>query len=82
LKAFPKRTLISIGTYGFIKTKEEQKPWIAFLEKVISVLNPKGIIVYGPHPNKIFHQFENRTKFYYYNSWTKSFFDKRKEKNK
>jgi hypothetical protein len=26
LKAFPKRTLISIGTYGFIKTKEEQKP--------------------------------------------------------
>lgn len=46
-KAIPKNSLIAIGTYGSIKTKEEKNLWLNEIIKIIETLTPKGIIVYG-----------------------------------
>lgn len=50
LNAIPKDTLIAIGTYGFIKTNKEQNVWFEHINKIIDVLKPKGLIVYGSLP--------------------------------
>lgn len=69
LSAIPKHCLIAIGTHGFIKEIPEKAEWYCFLEKVIKTLEPSGIIVYGNLSGKIFKEFEDKCKFYYYKPW-------------
>ena len=69
LSAIPKHTLIAIGTHGFIKEIPQKAEWYCFLEKIIKELEPSGIIVYGKLSGKIFEEFEERCKFYYYEPW-------------
>lgn len=70
LSAIPKHSLISIGTYGFIKEKQQQAEWYCFIDDIIKELEPSGIIVYGTLPKKILDAFGNLTKFYFYDSWS------------
>ena len=69
LAAIPKHTLIAIGTHGFIKEIPAKAEWFCFLEKIISTLEPSGIIVYGKLSGKIFEDFEGKCHFYYYEPW-------------
>ena len=69
LSAIPKHTLIAVGTHGFIKETYKKAEWYCFLEKIISTLEPSGIIVYGKLSGNIFKDFEEKCKFYYYEPW-------------
>ena len=69
LSAIPKHTLIAVGTHGFIKETYKKAEWYCFLEKIISALEPSGIIVYGKLSGNIFKDFEEKCKFYYYEPW-------------
>lgn len=53
LKSIPKNNLIAIGTYGFIKTIDEQNVWFENLLKIIESLEPSGIVIYGTLPKDI-----------------------------
>ena len=54
LEAYPKHTLISIGTNGFIKSKENRIIFERQMNKVIEELEPSGICVYGKDLHEIF----------------------------
>ena len=75
LSAIPKKSLIAIGTHGFIKEKNQKAEWFCFIDKIINILEPKGIIVYGSMNGKIFDAFKDRCDFYYFEPWI--YFDKR-----
>jgi len=47
-------SIITISTYGFIKTLKEKYFYWKGLIKLIEVLNPKTIIVYGSMNQNIF----------------------------
>lgn len=69
LSAIPQNTLIAIGTHGFIKEKYKKAEWYCFIEKVIDVLHPAGIVVYGNLNGTIFDKFKETCKFYCYEPW-------------
>lgn len=50
LEAIPKNELIAIGTYGCIKTVEQQNVWFEELLHIIDIINPSGIVIYGSLP--------------------------------
>lgn len=71
LKAIPQNTLIAFGTYGFIKTIQEQQTWFDTLHEVINHLNPTGVVVYGSFPDD-FKRWMNlyQVPVYLYESYT------------
>lgn len=69
LSAIPRRTLIAVGTHGFIKYKYEKYEWYCFLEKVLKELEPSGIVVYGSLRDPIFDDLRQATTFYCYEPW-------------
>lgn len=75
LDAIPKHSLIAVGTYGFIKERQQKAEWFCCLETIIKSLEPTGIIVYGTLNGKMFDKFKEHTKFYFYDSWS----DKRRK---
>ena len=79
LAAIPKHSLVSIGTHGFIKEIPQKAEWYCFLEKIIKQLEPSGIIVYGKLSGKIFAEFEEKCKFYFYEPWI--YFERKKRNN-
>lgn len=70
LNSIPKNSLIAVGTYGFIKETYKKYEWFCFLEEIIRTLNPSGIIVYGTLNGELFNSLKEKTKFYYYDSWS------------
>lgn len=54
LNAYPKGTLISIGTNGFIKSKSNRKIFSDQVRLIVDKLEPSGILVYGPNIDEIF----------------------------
>ena len=79
LTAIPKNTLIAIGTHGFIKEIPQKAEWYCFLEKIIKEIEPSGIVVYGKLSGKIFEEFEEKCKFYFYEPWIYS--DRKRRKH-
>ena len=70
LSGIPKHSLIAVGTYGFIKEKQQKAEWYCFIEKIIKELEPSGIVVYGTLTKDILSDFGQDTKFYLYDSWS------------
>jgi hypothetical protein len=54
LAAIPKHSLVAIGTYGFINSNVEKDTWREFLNIVLPIVEPWGLIVYGPVPDSVF----------------------------
>lgn len=54
LEAYPKHTLIAIGTHGFTRRLDNRYIFEEQVRKVIEVLEPSGICVYGPASDEIF----------------------------
>lgn len=54
LKAYPRKTLISIGTNGCVNNKENIAIFSYQVKTVVDNLSPTGILVYGTMPEQIF----------------------------
>ncbi len=55
LEAYPKHTLIAIGTNGFIKRLNNRYIFAEQVQKIVDFLEPSGICVYGPVDDEIFN---------------------------
>ena len=54
LEAYPKHTLIAIGTHGFTRRLDNRYIFADQVQKIVETLEPSGICVYGPVSNEIF----------------------------
>ena len=75
----PKRSIVSIGTYGCIRGKENKYYFKSGLEAMLAELEPKVVLVYGSMPSDIFGDYEDYTNFVQYGDWTSRM--KRRAKN-
>jgi len=64
-----KHSIVSIGTYGQIKSAESKRYFREGLEAMLDELEPEVVLVYGSMPKKIFGGLENRTQFFSYPDW-------------
>ncbi|MBR5996990.1 MAG: DUF4417 domain-containing protein [Bacilli bacterium] len=54
LEAYPKHTLIAIGTHGFTKRIDNRVIFAKQVQRLVDELEPSGICVYGPATEEIF----------------------------
>lgn len=67
-----KYSIVSIGTYGCIRSQENKKHFKAGLGAMLDYLEPQVVLVYGPMPKEIFDEYVGRTKFVQYDDWIKT----------
>ena len=70
ISAIPKKSIVAVGTHGFIKTKPEKYEWYCFLEEVITSLEPTSIVVYGTLNDGMFDGLKQLTKIVCYDTWS------------
>ncbi len=71
LSAYPKGTLIAIGTHGFTKNLENRDVFKNQVSIVVEVVKPSGIIVYGSVSEYIFKAaIDKGIPIYQYDSYT------------
>lgn len=72
LEAYPKGVLISIGTNGFVKALSNRHIFTEEVERIVKILQPTGILVYGPTPDWLFSGvLKNNIPIYQYDSYMK-----------
>ena len=64
-----KHSIVSIGTYGQIKTAESKRYFREGLEEMLKELEPEVVLVYGSMPDKIFGGLLDKTRFIQYPDW-------------
>lgn len=64
----PQGIIVSISTHGCIRTDNQKEMFRKGLDEMIRVLKPKGILVHGHMPDKIFGEFLSVVPFYRYPS--------------
>ena len=69
LSALPKRSVVAVGTHGFIKTQHERYNWFCFLETIINEIEPKDVVVYGTLNDPMFDELKSRTNIVCYDAW-------------
>lgn len=68
---FEKHSIVSIGSYGLVKSADEKKHFKAGLEGMLKYLEPKVVLVYGSMPSEIFTDYMRTViQFYQYPDWT------------
>ncbi len=67
-----KHSIVSIGTYGCSKTKEEIYNLREGLRAMLKELSPEVVLVYGAMPNAVFKEFLDSSQFIHYQDWTSS----------
>lgn len=65
----PKRSIVSIGTYGCCKTREEKYHLYHGLKAMLDELDPEIVLVYGSMPHPIFDEFSSKTRFVNFPDW-------------
>lgn len=71
LEAYPKHTLIAIGTHGFTKRLDNRYIFAEQVQKLVDQLEPSGICVYGPILDEIFAYVKLKgIPIYQYDSYT------------
>ena len=71
LSAYPKGTLIAIGSHGFTRKLDNREIFRNQVTIVVEVLRPSGIIVYGPVSEYIFQAaIDKGIPIYQYDSYT------------
>lgn len=76
-----KHSIVAIGTYGCINTREDKIYFKEGLKEMIKTLEPKVVLVYGAMPTSVFSDFDNMTKFVHYDDWTTRIHKKGDNKN-
>ena len=66
----PKHSIVSVGTYGCIRTAEDKYYFKSGLEEMLQELEPQVVLVYGRMPETIFRDYKNCTEFVQYDDWT------------
>lgn len=64
-----KNSIVSIGTFGQIKTAESKRYFREGLISMLDELEPKVVLVYGSMPEIIFGGLSGRTQFVQYSDW-------------
>ncbi len=68
---FEKHSIVSIGSYGLVKTSAEKKHFKAGLEAMLEYLKPEVVLVYGSMPKDIFtDHIKFQSQFFQYPDWT------------
>lgn len=71
LSAYPKGTLIAIGTHGFTKRLDNREVFKNQVSITVEVVKPSGIVVYGAASEYIFEAaYKNDIPIYQYDSYT------------
>lgn len=65
-----KHSIVSIGTYGQVRTAESKRIFREGLIVMLEELEPEIVLVYGSMPKKIFDGLEDKTQFIVYPDWT------------
>ncbi len=65
----PKNSIVSVGTYGCIQSRENKHYFREGLEAMIEELTPKVVLVYGRMPDSVFGGLKYKTKFVNYPDW-------------
>ncbi len=65
-----KHSIVSIGTYGQIRSAESKRYFREGLVEMLKELEPEIVLVYGSMPKKIFEGLETMTRFIQYSDWT------------
>ncbi len=71
LNAYPRHTLIAIGTHGFTHRKDNRSIFAQQIKIAVDALMPSGILTYGPASDELFGYPKNRgIPIYQYDSYT------------
>lgn len=71
LEAYPKQTLLAIGTHGFTKRLDNRYIFANQIQIIIRELEPKGLCVYGPASDELFSCAKSKgIPIYQYDSYT------------
>ncbi len=62
----PKNSILAISTHGCIKTKEQKSLFRKGLIKMIELLSPTDVVVYGYMPKEVFDGLEKLANFHRY----------------
>ncbi len=62
--------IVSIGTYGQIRSAESKRLFREGLMELLKELEPEVVLVYGSMLQKIFGDLLNKTKFVQFPDWT------------
>ena len=65
-----RESIVSIGTHGCCKSKEDKYYLKAGLEAMLEELAPCVVLVYGPMPAAVFSDYDGCTRFVRYEEWT------------
>ena len=65
-----KHSIVSIGSYGMVKTKLEKARFRAGLEAMLAWLEPEVVLVYGSTPDDVFGDYWKYSEFVKYPDWT------------
>lgn len=65
-----RRSIVSIGSYGVVKTKLEKHHFRAGLEAMLEWLEPEVVLVYGSTPDDVFGDYWKYSEFVRYPDWT------------
>ena len=65
----PKHSIVSVGTYGCVKSKKSKFYFREGLIAMLDELEPEIVLVYGAMPEQIFDGLDNRTRFVNYPDW-------------
>lgn len=66
----PKGGIVSVGTYGCIKKREDRYQFKSGLNELLAVVEPEIVLVYGAMPDDVFGDLKDRTRFINYCDWT------------
>lgn len=64
-----KGSLISVGTYGCIRSGRDKEEFSAGLGQAIRAIQPRAVLVYGAMPKDVFTPYMSQTKFVHYPNW-------------
>ena len=67
--AIPKHSMVAISSHGFIKETRKKYEWYCFIEKIIKILEPKTMIVYGSLNGKMFDDLKKESNFIFFEPW-------------
>lgn len=65
-----RHSIVSVGTYGQIRSHESKKVFRAGLVEMLKELEPKVVLVYGAMPDSIFGDLVSKTEFIQFQDWT------------
>jgi hypothetical protein len=65
----PKHSVVSIGTYGCVQSRENKRYFREGLISMLEELEPEYVLVYGSMPDEIFADLLGRTTFVQYKDW-------------